>query len=240
MEILSLRTLTRDRATEIIKGLNAELEGGYTMRVARPDDIPGIIKADERAWEGEEVGEESLSMTKEMIGARLGRFSIGTWVLISPEKRISGSICTMLINDDPAKITSWENITSSGVISNHIFSGNVLFGVNFSVDPEARGSGGEFLKTFSQIMVVGLGLKRGLAGGRLSGYIEFADKMSIDDYIYSIAPANNFYPLDLSMAILLSVGWKVVKIIPSYWSKDKKSSGYGVLMGWDNPYLGIL
>jgi ribosomal protein S18 acetylase RimI-like enzyme len=57
--------------------------------------------------------------------------------------------------------------------------------------------------------------------------------MSVEEYVYARTKTGRV--LDPELALYLSLGMKIEKIIPNYFD-DPESLNYGVLVSWANPF----
>ncbi len=93
--------------------------------------------------------------------------------------RLVGSMTALLVSEAAASGThSWESVTDGGYIRNHDPNGTTLYVVDLCVVPEYRKAGiGKWLMQTMYEVVVHLGLKRLLGGGRMPGYSRYAGEM---------------------------------------------------------------
>jgi ribosomal protein S18 acetylase RimI-like enzyme len=148
--------------------------------------------------------------------------------------KICGSMTGLIIDYTPGDFHTWEEVTSSGYISNHTPSGNTLYIVDICIKPTFRKYGlGKWLMQSMYETVVYLKLERLLGGGRLPGYHRHAQEMDIDTYVTNVLKGSMYDPV---ITFLLKCGRTPVGIVQNY-LEDEESLNYGLLMEWRNPFL---
>ncbi len=134
---------------------------------------------------------------------------------------------------DPAH--TWSAASDDGWLRNHDPSGNTLYGVDVAVRPAWRGRG--VARNFYQArydLVRQLGLKRFLAGSRLSGYRLHAARLTPQQYADAVVRG------DLSDPVItpqLRAGLRPLRVVHDYLT-DEESCNHALLMEWANPHLG--
>ncbi|MFX3622905.1 MAG: GNAT family N-acetyltransferase [Ectobacillus sp.] len=153
---------------------------------------------------------------------------------IEIDGEIAGSITSLIVDFDPAHPThTWEEITDNGYIRNHNPNGNTLYVVDIGVRPSYRKLGlGKWLLTSLYDVVIHLGLKRLLGGGRMPGYHKHAAEMTPEQYIEAVIKGDVKDPV---ITFLLRCGRTPVSIVSNY-LEDEESCNYGTLMEWRNPF----
>ncbi|AQQ51808.1 GNAT family N-acetyltransferase [Planococcus lenghuensis] len=148
--------------------------------------------------------------------------------------RLAGSVTGLRVNFDPSHPDhTWEEITDDGYIRNHNPQGNTLYIVDISVSPAYRKLGlGKLLMQAMYHTIVELKLKQLLGGGRMPGYHEKAEEMSVEEYVLQVTAGELHDPV---ISFLLSCGRMPLHIVSNYLD-DEESKNYGVLMEWKNPF----
>ncbi|MGB1881163.1 MAG: GNAT family N-acetyltransferase [Gammaproteobacteria bacterium] len=112
--------------------------------------------------------------------------------------------------------------------------GDALYGIDVMVDPEYRGYRlGRRLYDARKELCIDRNLRGILAGGRISGYAEHADRMTPVEYIERVRRQ------ELDDAVLnfqLANDFQVKRIMRGYLPEDDASRGYATLLEWDNLY----
>ncbi|MFC0215567.1 GNAT family N-acetyltransferase [Paenibacillus chartarius] len=147
---------------------------------------------------------------------------------------IVGSMTGLIVGFDPAHPQhTWEEVTDSGYIRNHRPDGDTLYVVDICVKPAYRKLGlGKWLMFSMYEVVVQLGLRRLLGGGRLPGYGKVAGEMTAVQYVEKVLAGELRDPV---MTFLLRCGRLPVAVVPGY-LEDEESRGYAALMEWRNPF----
>jgi hypothetical protein len=199
------------------------------IRQASLEDLSEIIRVEKEAWpEGTEASEE-------MFRSRMEIYPEGVHVAVFKGK-IIGVVAFELINYDVNNpITSWKEATDNGMIKNsHNPKGDTIFGIDLTAVPDApRGTGTRLLVEVGR-QAITKNLKRGILGGRLPYYKDYADKMTPEEYLK--AKNENGEPLDPEVRFYKRAGLKIEKVLPNYF-EDPDSLNYGVLLIWDNPFF---
>jgi GNAT superfamily N-acetyltransferase len=118
------------------------------------------------------------------------------------------------------------------MFTNHILSGDSLYGADVSTHPDSRGQGiATMLYDARKKLAIMLNLRRIIAGGRLFNYREYADKMSAQDYTEKVVNGELKDPV---LSFQLKNGFKFIKILPNY-LRDSRSLNYASFIEWQNP-----
>ena len=127
---------------------------------------------------------------------------------------------------------TWSEASDNGWLRNHDATGNTLYGVDIAVRPAWRGQGvARALYESRYDLVRRLGLKRFLAGSRLSGYRLHADHLTPEQYADAVVRG------DLSDPVItpqLRSGLRPVRVVRGY-LPDEDSGDNALLMEWRNP-----
>lgn len=132
------------------------------------------------------------------------------------------------------KTHTYIKVTGNGSFKTHDPEGDYLYGIDVIVDPDYRGMRlGRRLYDARKDLAVNLNLKGILFGGRIPGYIQYADKMSAQEYIEKV---KNLELVDNVLTFQLSNDFHVRNLLPNYWAEDHQSGGNAVLLEWLNIY----
>jgi ribosomal protein S18 acetylase RimI-like enzyme len=174
-----------------------------------------------------------LWWNKEQLVNHVTLFPEGT-LCVEINGELCGSMTGLIINytlGDPHH--TWEEITSSGYITNHMPTGNSLYVVDICIKPNYRKYRlGKWLMQSMYETVVSLKLDRLLGGGRLPGFHHYSKTMTIDDYVGKVLSGDLYDPV---ISFLLKCGRTPIEILPNY-LEDKESHNFGLLMEWKNPF----
>ncbi|MFT5354709.1 MAG: hypothetical protein ACI9KE_001917, partial [Polyangiales bacterium] len=127
----------------------------------------------------------------------------------------------------------FEAVVPGGFLTNHDDEGDVLYGVDIVVRPDARGM--RFARRIyeaRQNIIRELNLRQLVIAGRLPNYGQHADAMSAREYVGKVVRK------DLSDPVLtaqLANGFVLRMVLDDYIPSDKESRGHAALMQWLNP-----
>jgi len=129
---------------------------------------------------------------------------------------------------------TYEKITGKYTFSTHTPQGNVLYGIEVFVHPEYRGLRlARRLYEARKELCELLNLESIIAGGRIPGYHEYADKLSPRQYIDKVR-AKEIY--DPTLSFQISNDFHVRKVLKNYLPGDLESKEYATLIEWNNIY----
>ncbi|WP_113661259.1 carbon-nitrogen hydrolase family protein [Pedobacter nanyangensis] len=129
---------------------------------------------------------------------------------------------------------TYEKITGKYTFSTHTPQGNVLYGIEVFVHPEYRGLRlARRLYEARKELCELLNLESIIAGGRLPGYHEYADRLTPRQYIDKVK-AKEIY--DPTLSFQISNDFHVRKVLKNYLPGDVESKEYATLIEWNNIY----
>lgn len=200
------------------------------IRVAEPQDIPGILALIERSYP--EMG----GYTPGHIKGQLNNFPGGQFVAVF-EGTIVGYCASSRIDEDLAfSPHDWATITGGGFGSRHKANGEWLYGFEMVVDPSRRGLRiGKRLYDARRALAEQLELKGIVFAGRMPGYRRARRKVDgPEDYLRQVEEGKLRDPV---LGFQIANGFTPVKLMPDYLPSDRASEGFAVLMMWRNPYV---
>lgn len=129
---------------------------------------------------------------------------------------------------------TYEQITGKYTFSTHTRKGNVLYGIEIFVHPDFRGLrlARRLYEARKELCEI-LNLESIIAGGRLPGYHEYADKLSPKVYINKVKTKEIYDP---TLSFQLSNDFHVRKVLKNYLTGDAESKEYATLIEWNNIY----
>lgn len=197
-----------------------------------PDDFDELIDIQRECFPPPFPSE--LWWTKEQLASHVSLFPEGA-LCVEADGRLVGSMTALIVKYDPeAEAHTWAETTGEGTISTHDPSGDTLYVVDVSVRPSYRSFGfGRAMTHAMYHLVVQLGLKRLLGGGRMSGYHRHADGMSAEEYAKAVVEGRLNDPV---ITFMLRCGRTPVRVAENY-LEDEESRNYALLMEWRNPFL---
>ena len=126
----------------------------------------------------------------------------------------------------------YEDLITEYQVQSHDANGDALYGLDVFVHPEYRGYRlGRRLYEARKDLCREHNLRAILAGGRLPGYSDHADKMDVTEYIEQVDRKKIHDPI---LSFQLSNGFDVKRLLTRYLPEDKQSKGYATLLEWDN------
>lgn len=199
------------------------------IRQASCDEIDILLRIEQAAW-------QEKAATREMLISRMEVFPEGVFCA-AKEGRIQGFAVNQIINY--AKFDkdglSWALLTDNGFMrKSHDYNGDSLYGVSISVPPHVEDKNIALkLYEYGGKLAIKYNLKSIYVGSRIPYYYKYADRMSVDEYVYSKTTTGRI--LDPELALYIKMGLKIEKIIPNFFN-DPESLNYGVLVSWANPF----
>lgn len=198
------------------------------VRQAQERDVEAIVELSERVY-----GQQD-SYTPEMVHGHLTHFALGQFVA-EHEGRIVGYCATFRVQEDIALAPhTWRSITGGGYASRHDASGDWLYGMEVSVDPQFRGLRiGRRLYDRRKQLCVALELKGIVFGGRLPGLAKRLAKYgSANAYVEAVSSARQRDPV---LGFQLRNGFEVYGVLDGYMPADRDSLGHAAHLIWRNP-----
>ena len=198
------------------------------VRRATLDDVPCLEAMNHAAYP--ELVEENVVWSAAQLRLHIARFPEGQ-VVAELNGAPIGAISTFIVarDRDPLAQHTWLEITDEGTFASHDPGGDTLYLADIYVDPAGWGRGvGETLYGALRDLCVGLGLKRVVAGGRLWGYHEHADRMSPQEYVDRVIRGEL---RDRVLGSQLKAGYTVRGILDGYLA-DPRSRNYATLLEW--------
>lgn len=176
---------------------------------------------------------EELWWNKQQLFNHVTIFPEGA-ICIEVNGKLAGSMTGLCVEFDlETPLHTWEEITDNGYIRNHIKDGDTLYIVDISVRPSYRKLGlGKLMMQAMYQIVVKLDLERLLGGGRIPGYQQKANTMSVEQYVEAIMAGTVKDPV---ITFLLNCGRTPSYLVENY-LEDEESHNYGLLMEWKNPF----
>ena len=198
------------------------------IRAARAEDVPRLAKLNHAAYP--DLVEEGVVWSEAQLHLHLERFPEGQMV-VELDGAPAGAVSTFIVprKRDPMAQHSWRDITDEGTFASHDPDGTALYLADIYVDPAAWGRGvGPTLYAGLRDLCASLGLWRIVAGGRLWGYHEYADRMWPEEYVQRVVDGALH---DRVLSSQLRAGYCVRGILGEY-LQDPRSRNYATLLEW--------
>lgn len=202
-----------------------------TIREARHEDLETLVALNNLCFP--HMQEETIVWTIAQLRNHIRLFPQGQLVA-EEDGKLLGGVSTLIVNlgPDSYREHTYAGITDGGYFHNHDPEGDSLYGADVYVHPDARGKGiGHMLYEARRELCKRLNLRRIIAGGRIHGYHEFADKLTPDAYV---AEVENSRIKDLVLSFQLREGFVVRGVLKNY-IQDPLSLNHATFLEWINP-----
>lgn len=174
------------------------------------------------------------AITKKRYQAQINTFADGQICIEDKGKIVAAAFSVIVDYDKFGDKHTYEEITGDAYITTHDPKGDVLYGVDFFVDPEYRGLRlGRRLYEARKELCKNLNLKSIMAGGRIPNYSKFSDSMTPFEYIEKVKEKEIHDP---TLSFQMSNGFEVKQVLKAYLPEDKASLGFATLLQWHNMY----
>ncbi|MGC2307788.1 MAG: GNAT family N-acetyltransferase [Nitrososphaeraceae archaeon] len=203
------------------------------IRNTRLDDIEKIVKLQQDSFPI--LARYDNIWHPEELKSHLQIFPLGQFVVVEEDGEVVGSASTLIVTLNPEYAEhTWKGITSDGMFTDHNPNGDSLYGADISTHPKFRHEGiGSMLYGARKELVLRLGLRRMISGGRLFNYQDYADKMSAFEYANKVINGELHDPV---LSFELDNGFKFIKVLPEYLD-DIRSQNYASFIEWLNPHF---
>ena len=171
-----------------------------------------------------------LLWTRVQVASHVAHFPAGA-LCVETADGIVGSATAHVIRFDPAHAQhTWSEASADGFLSNHDAQGDTLYGVDIAVAPVHRGRGvARALYQARYALVRRLGLRRFLAGSRMSGYRVHAATISPETYAEAVVAGTLTDPV---ITPQLRSGLRPMVVVRGY-LPDHDSCDNALLMAWE-------
>lgn len=199
------------------------------VRVAQRSDIPRLVQLNHAAYP--ELLADGIVFDAAQIAAHFAMWSEGQ-IVVEEHGELLGAIATLIVPSARALAPhTWVEATSYGTFACHEPSGDALYLADIYSHPRARGRGvGAALYGALFALCERKRLARVVAGGRLWGYHELADRMTPDAYAAEVASGLRS---DRVLTSQLRVGFELRGILPGYLD-DWRSRANASHLVWTN------
>lgn len=154
----------------------------------------------------------------------------GGQLVAEVEGRLAGAISTLVVSKESAlSHHSWLDITANGTFATHDAAGDTLYLADVYVHPDFWGKGvAAALYEALWSLCRELGRARVVAGGRLWGYHEYADRLGAEEYVAEVLAGKI---RDRVLCSQVRAGFVVRGVLPEY-LQDARSRSYATLLEW--------
>ena len=177
--------------------------------------------------------------TKDLCDIRLLEMQLKMFpqgqILAEADGRIVGYAASLIVQlDEESPWYSYNEITGVGTFSTHNPHGDTLYGADIAVHPDFWGKSiaGKLYQGRKKIMKR-FNLRCMVAGGRIPGYVEWAGKISPEEYIEKV---KNRELKDIALNAHLKAGY-IVKGVHMDYLTDRSSLNYATYLEMPNPHF---
>lgn len=201
-----------------------------TVRTVTKKDIPGIVELQKAAFPI--MAAKGVYWKKEQLEAHIKVFPEGQ-ICAEYGGKIIGSCSSLIIKLEPEyKEHTWKEACGDSFFANHNPKGDTLYGADVSTHPDYRRLGvATKVYRARRDVTQKLNLRRIIAGGRISNYVEFSKKFKPQEYVDFVIKGLINEPV---LCFQMRNGFKFIKVLPNY-MKDPRSLNYATFIEWKNP-----
>ncbi len=211
-----------------ISGKQPRSRSRLIVRRAKRSDVDQLAELSNRVYD------PVPGHSKRSLRAQLNNFPEGQFVA-EYDGRIVGHCATFVIDEKVAlKPHSWDEITGQGYAARHNEDGDVLYGMEVSVDPRYRRLRiGQRLYDARKQLCQAWGLKGIVFGGRMPGLARRIKSVGTPEaYVEAVAEKKI---KDVAIGFHLANDFEIIGILKDYDTTDRQSLGHATLMYWRNP-----
>lgn len=204
----------------------SEFEKKLIIRLLKIEDFEKLNELQKLCFPG------MTTWTYENINNQLHFFPEGQIVIELDGQLIASSSSLIIEYESFDPNQTWNEVTDRGNIQSHNSEGDTLYGMEMMVHPDFRRMKlSRRLYNARKDLVREKNLRKIIIGGRVPGYKDFKDKMTIREYVDRVMDRAIYDPV---LTPQLANGFSLKKVIPQYLKGDKESAGYATLLEWSN------
>lgn len=200
------------------------------VREAVRADVPTLVRLNELAYPV--MANEDVVWGERHLVSHQRVFSQGQLVA-ELDGQVVGAVATLVVDLGPDALRqhTWAGITDSGYFTSHNPEADTLYGADVYVHPDARSQGvGAALYEARRNLCRRLNKRRILAGGRLWGYADHAERMTPEEYAARVVSGELF---DRVLSFQLREGFLLRGVMPNY-LHDARSKNFASMIEWLN------
>ena len=194
-------------------------------------DIPALMECQGKAY-ADYPGQPNYD--ERVFQLQLAAFPEGQFLVTGEDDTtIIGYACSIIVQlDEDLPYMTWSEMTGDGTFQTHNPPGDTLYGADIAVIPEFRGQGvAALLYRERKRIMQRYNLRRRLAHGRLSGYKDYAGRMTPEEYVDQVVAG---HLKDPALNAHLKAGYQVQRIFFDHMD-DPSSLNYSTLIEMANP-----
>ena len=195
------------------------------VRPLRLEDYDSVVEVQRRCFPGMEPWHY------EQFASQLKTFPEGQICVVFNGRLVASSSSLIIDFDIYHPQHTWQEIADRGFIRNHNPDGDTLYGIEIMVHPEFRSM--KFARRLYDArknLACEKNLKRIVIGGRIPGYCNYKEKLSVREYVNKVM---NREIVDPVLTVQLSNGFVLKRLIDDYLN-DQQSQSYAALLEWVN------
>ncbi len=207
--------------------LQRQLEHRLVLRTLRLSDYDDVREIMDRVYPS-----MGGAWTREQFASQIKRFPEGQLCIEDNGKVVAAAISLIVDYKRFGDQHTYREITGNGYLTTHDPNGDTLYGVDIFVHPDYQGLRlGRRLYDARKALCERLNLRRIIAGGRIPGYAQYADKMTPSRYIELVKKKELRDPI---LSFQLANDFHVRRLASGYLPEDEESGGVAVLIEWNN------
>ncbi len=203
-----------------------DFERKIRVRPITPSDFDALVELQKACFPG------MPTWSRAHIESQVRHFPEGQ-LCIDYEGRIVASSSSLIVDrDDYSQWHDWRDVSDGGMIRNHDYDGDTLYGIEIMVHPRYRGLKlARRLYDARKALCTEMDLARIVVGGRIPGYGAYAEELSAEDYVERVVHRGLFDPV---LTAQVANGFNLVRLIPGYLPSDNESRGFATHLEWVN------
>lgn len=167
----------------------------------------------------------------EMLRAHIEKFPEGQYVATIDGWIVASSTSLRVPLARALRPHRWTEITGGGYLTTHDPEGDVIYGTEIMVHPDARRGGiARKLYRLRKDLAVTLNARALVTGGRIPGYAKHAAKLTPVEYVKSVVAGER---TDRTLSAQIAANFQVAGVMPNYIT-DENSQNHATLLVWWN------
>jgi len=201
------------------------------VRCATRSDVPRLAELNRVAYP--DLLEDGVVFDEDQLAAHVQRFAAGQLVA-ERGGELLGAIASFIapVEIDCLRQHTWAGVTDGGLFTRHDEHGHTLYLADIYVDPAYWGRGvSKTLYAALRTLCHDRALERIVAGGRLWGYVDVAERMTPYQYVDAVMRGEL---RDRVLQSQLREGYQVRGLLRRY-LHDWRSLSWAALLEWPDP-----